>query len=245
MAVVAVIGGSGFYDFPELENQKTISVETPYGVVDEILQGNWNQTSVLFLPRHGGKHRTPPHKVNYQANIAALSQLGATKVIAFNATGGIGASFGPDTLVVPDQIIDYSYGRAHTFFEGEDERLSHIDFTHPFNEKMRQQLLESLRYIGASFYDGGTYGCTQGPRLESAAEIKKLQNDGCDLVGMTLMPEAALAREKDLAYVSLSLIVNWCAGVRDEVISLDKIMARLESSVPKIREVILKMISLG
>ncbi|MFL0799621.1 MAG: S-methyl-5'-thioinosine phosphorylase [Agarilytica sp.] len=245
MAVIAVIGGSGFYNFPELENQKVVSVETPYGVVDDIVKGVWKQTPVLYLPRHGGQHRIPPHKVNYRANISALATLGAEKVVAFNATGGIGESFSPGTFVVPDQIIDYSYGRSHTFFEGDDELLSHIDFTFPFEEVMRQDLLESLRYNGVPFYDGGTYGCTQGPRLESAAEVKKLRNDGCDLVGMTLMPEAALAREKELAYVSLSFIVNWCAGVRDEVISLDKIMARLESSVPKIREVILKMISLG
>lgn len=245
MTVVGVIGGSGFYKFPELEDQKIISVETPYGCVESITQGRVNQVSVFFLARHGMSHQTPPHKVNYRANIDAFARLGVDKVIAFNATGGINNAFSPGTFVVPDQIIDYSYGREHTFYDGGNESLAHIEFATPFNQDLCELLKQAALASEVETQFGGTYGCTQGPRLETAAEIKKLQKDGCDLVGMTLMPEAGLAREHDLAYASLSLIVNWCAGVSDGVISLDKIMARLDSSIPKIREVILKTISLS
>lgn len=243
MSVIGVIGGSGFYEFPELSQQKKISIETPYGNVDSITQGRLNNVDVFFVPRHGSAHNIPPHKVNYRANIDAFSRLGVESIIAFNATGGIGEKFGPGRFVIPDQVIDYTYGREHTFYDGENESLAHIEFATPFNEKLRAALKQGATESDIDFQFGGTYGCTQGPRLETSAEIKKLQKDGCDLVGMTLMPEAALAREHDLAYASLSLIVNWCSGLSDEVISLDKIMAQLESSIPKIREVILKTIS--
>lgn len=243
--IVGVIGGSGFYKFPELKNIREQRYVTAYGAVDLVVKGEFGQSLIYFIPRHGLAHNIPPHKVNYRANVQALFELGVTQIVAFNATGGIGEAFYPGRLVVPDQIIDYSHGREHTFFDGEVEELSHIEFTSPFDSNVRLNLEKSLESLNADFHMGGTYGCTQGPRLETAAEIKKLAKDGCDVVGMTAMPEAALACERRIPYASLSLIVNWCAGIRDEVISLDKIMARLDSSVPKIREVILKMTSLG
>ncbi|MFL0809079.1 MAG: S-methyl-5'-thioinosine phosphorylase [Agarilytica sp.] len=248
MKKVGIIGGSGFYDIPELSQVSTAPFETRYGRVDALTQGVYEGVEVVFLPRHGSKHKIPPHKVNYRANIDAMSQLGVESILAFNATGGIHPEFAPETLVVPDQVIDYTYGREHTFFDGEgsvDESLTHVDFTTPFDETLRQRLKEVLGDKRANCYFSGTYACTQGPRLESAAEIKKLQKDGGDLVGMTVMPEAALAKERTIRYASLCLIVNWCAGLCDEVITLNKILARLDSSIAEIREVILKTHTLG
>ncbi len=242
MVKIGVIGGSGFYDWPELMQQHTRAVETPYGAVEALTEGSLAGRDVVFIARHGKNHETPPHKVNYRANIHAMASLGVTHVISVNATGGISPTCAPGHVVIPDQVIDYSYGREHTFSDGKSGPLHHIDFTYPFDAGLRQRLKESCDSQRLHLAYGATYGCTQGPRLESAAEIKKMHNDGCDLVGMTLMPEAALARERDLAYASLCLVVNWCAGVCDEVISMDKILARLDSFVPKIREAILKTI---
>ncbi len=240
---IGVIGGSGFYDWPELSEQRTRTVETPYGTVAGVVEGRLAQHELVFISRHGANHTTPPHKVNYRANIYAMAALGVTRVIAVNATGGITPPCAPGNVVIPDQVIDYSYGREHTFSDGDTAPLQHVDFTTPFDEKLRQTLKNSCESQLLTVAYGGTYGCTQGPRLESAAEIKKMHNDGCDLVGMTLMPEAALAREQKIDYASLCLVVNWCAGVCDEVISMDKIMARLDSFVPEIREVILKTLN--
>ncbi len=242
-SAMGVIGGSGLYEFPELTNIVRKSHSTAYGAVDAVIQGEYEGKRIYFIPRHGLAHNIPPHKVNYRANVQALYELGVDKIVAFNATGGIGDAFYPGRLIIPDQVVDYSYGRDHTFFDGEVDELSHIEFASPFDENVRLLLQRSMESLGLDFYVGGTYGCTQGPRLETAAEILKLQKDGCDVVGMTAMPEAALARERRIPYASLTLVVNWCAGLRDEVISLDKIMARLDSSVPKIREVILKTTS--
>lgn len=248
MSKAGIIGGSGFYELPELENATTSAYETPYGAVEAVTQGQYRGREIVFLPRHGPSHKIPPHRINYRANIAAMSQLGVTDIIAFNAAGGIHEACGPETLVVPDQIIDYTHGRQHTFFNGdesEESDLTHIDFTEPLNSRLRQNLKTVLEERGANHYFSGTYGCTQGPRLETAAEIRKLEKDGCDLVGMTLMPESGLAKERSIKYASLSLIVNWCAGIQEEVITLNKIMARLNSSIAEIREVILKTHTLG
>ncbi len=242
MSVLGVIGGSGFYHFPELAHQELVSVETNYGVVNAIAKGRAEEKEAYFLPRHGTQHSTPPHKINYRANIAALKKLGVTHIIAFNASGGISEQFAPGKLVIPDQIIDYTHGRAHTFFDGFDNHLPHIEFAQPFATNLRKALISTLANGAQAYVPTGTYGCTQGPRLETAAEIIKLKNDGCDLVGMTIMPEAALAREKEIAYASINLIVNWAAGVEDEDFSLDNILALLNSSVPKIRELILKTV---
>ncbi|WP_086931526.1 S-methyl-5'-thioinosine phosphorylase [Agarilytica rhodophyticola] len=240
MKTIGIIGGSGFYNYPELGETNVISVDTAYGKVNAIAEASLNGNKILFLPRHGEGHKTPPHKVNYRANIEALHQLGATHVLAFNVVGGIGEKCAPGTMVVPDQIIDYTYGREHTFFDGFENELAHIDFGEPFSEEIRQALIKTLSGSEFEYLNQGTYGCTQGPRLESAAEIRKLRNDGCDLVGMTLMPEAALAREKGLQYASLCFVANWGAGMENEKVLIDNILALLNSFVPKIREIILK-----
>lgn len=252
--VFGVIGGSGFYDFPELQNQQSIDVSTPYGDVCNIVKAEVSASAdagkprlVFFLPRHGQGHKIPPHKINYRANIAALAQCGVSHILAFNAVGGISANCPPGSIVLPHQLIDYTYGREHTFYDGFDDQLEHLDFETPCDAGLRDALRTALSEASAvgplaSVVALAVYGCTQGPRLETAAEIKRLARDGCDVVGMTMMPEAALAAERKMAYASIGLVVNWAAGVGDEPFGLDNILALLNSSVPEIREILLKLL---
>ena len=236
---LAIIGGSGLERIDGLQEVCRETVETPYGEPSAPLRhGILGSLEIVFLPRHGEGHTLPPHRINYRANIAALRQVGVTHVIAVAAVGGITAKMAPRTLVVPDQIIDYTYGRAHTFFDGEDGNVTHVDFTHPYSDALRYDLVAAARYAGIEVIDGGCYGCTQGPRLETAAEIARMERDGCDLVGMTGMPEAALAREAGLEYACLALVVNWAAGKTEGVVSLAEIEANLVAGVDKVRQVL-------
>ena len=238
--MLAIIGGSGFYtpgeDF-ELEEQ--FGRSTAYGETSaDILRGRWRGSRILFLPRHGPGHRIPPHRVNYRANLRALVDGGATRIVAVNAVGGIGDNLPPLTLATPDQIIDYSSGREHSFSDGSDDAVLHVDFTRPYSDDLRQRIASAARRAGQPLVTTGTYGCTKGPRLETAAEIRRLARDGCSMVGMTGMPEAALARELDIDYASLALVVNWAAGVRDDHISMPGIMENLEQGVARVRAVL-------
>ena len=235
-ARIAVIGGSGFYAFPDLEQAKARRVRTPYADVHGLVVGMLNGIEVVFLARHGDGHRLPPHKVNYRANIWALRELGVSKVIALNAVGGISKNMCPRAYVVPDQIIDYTYGREHTFADLVSEEINHVDFTEPFSSGLREAILTAAGEEGIPCVPHGVYGCTQGPRLETAAEIRRLANDGCDIVGMTAMPEAGLARELGLHYASISLVVNWGAGISADKILLDEIHAILGESNADLRK---------
>ena len=215
MPRLAVIGGSGFSSLPGLVPLETIPIQSPYGLPSgPAIRGRLGDRELLFLARHGGDQMIPPHDVNYRANIDGLRQCGAEWVVGLGAVGGIGQPYGPGVLAVPDQLIDYTYGRAHTFFTAGTggKEVNHIEFTEPYCEQLRQALLHSGAAAGLSPMDGGTYGATQGPRLETAAEVRRLERDGCDLVGMTGMPEAALAREAGLCYACLAFVVNWAAG---------------------------------
>jgi len=231
--MLAIIGGSGLYDLgDEFAVTARAPRDTPYGATSaEILQGSWQDLAVVFLPRHGPGHEIPPHRINYRANIWALQQLGVERIIAVNAVGGIGAGLGPQTFAVPDQLVDYTSGRAHTYFDGDDDQARHIDFTWPYDARLREILIEAGRQQDLPLVSPATYGCTNGPRLETAAEITRLKNDGCSIVGMTGMPEAALARELEIAYASLALVVNWAAGIQQQSISMDEIVANLEQGM--------------
>jgi 5'-methylthioinosine phosphorylase len=234
----ALIGGSGLYQLEGIENARVLSVETPYGQTSaDLVSANWLGQPIIFLPRHGGKHEIPPHKINYRANIWALKQQAVSHIIGVNAVGGIGSEMAPGKLVIPDQIIDYSSGREHTFFDG-GSGVEHIDFTNPYDAEFRQQLIAVSVKLEQTVIDGGTYGCTNGPRFESAGEICRLGQDGCDIVGMTGMPEAALARELGISYVSVSVVVNWAAGVTSEAISMDHIMKTLNSGIVDVRRLL-------
>jgi 5'-methylthioinosine phosphorylase len=210
---LAIIGGTGLDSMGIMQVDKREVVTTPFGEPSgAVTRGNLFGQEVLFLPRHGYTHNLPPHRVNYRANLWALRELGAKHILAVAAVGGIRSDMAPGRLVVPDQIIDYTWGRSSTFFEDHLEAVTHIDFTHPYCEGLRQLLLKAAFAGSIDIVDGGTYGATQGPRLETLAEIERLERDGCHLVGMTGMPEAALARELGLCYAGCSVVANWAAG---------------------------------
>lgn len=221
MTRLAIIGGSGLTQVNELKIIKREQLNTPYGKPSaEFITGEINNNQVIFLARHGNPHTIAPHQINYRANIWGLKQLGVEQIIAVAAVGGITEKMIPAHIVIPDQLIDYSYGRKHTFFEGEAYPLTHIDFTYPYNQLVRAKLISAAEKAGITITSTATYGCTQGPRLETSAEINRLQQDGCDIVGMTAMPEAALAKELDIAYAGISVIANWAAGKTEGEISM-------------------------
>jgi len=264
---LAVIGGSGFsapegfelagrgppeasqsveqaLDAPRLELLGRDLPHTPYGHPSApIVRGRLGEGELLFLPRHGVGHVVPPHRVNYRANIWALRHCGAKRIVGLGAVGGIGPAFGPGVLTVPDQIIDYTHGRHQSFFEGDGQPLVHIDFTRPYCEDLRRALLAAAPVAGLELLDGGTYGVTQGPRLETAAEIERLERDGCDLVGMTGMPEAALARELNLCYACCAFVVNWAAGKAEGEIRMSDIEANIRASSAQVKRLLEVLVS--
>lgn len=235
---VAVIGGSGLTSLAGLEVVQERWIETPYGAPSaRVRRGRLAGVELYFLPRHGDDHHLPPHLVNYRANMWALCSLDIEAVVAVAAVGGIDPAMTPGRLAVPDQIIDYTWGRAHTYADANS--VSHVDFTEPFDRALRGQLLSAADSAGVDVVDGGTYGATQGPRLETAAEVRRLSRDGCHMVGMTAMPEAALARELDLAYASLTACVNWAAGLAPDGEAIHQGIERtLESTMRHARAVI-------
>jgi 5'-methylthioadenosine phosphorylase len=209
----AIIGGSGLAKLSALQNTRRQVMRSPYGEPSGALTfGELAGREVVFLARHGYGHTIAPHEINYRANIWALKELGVQGVFAAATVGGVREDLGPGTLVVPDQIVDYTHSRKSTFFEGAEARVTHIDFTLPYSTRLRALLLQAAAAIGEAVVDGATYACTQGPRLETAAEIERIAREGGDLVGMTGMPEAALAREAGLEYAALGVVVNHAAG---------------------------------
>ena len=243
--MLAIIGGSGLYTLgSEFELDQRINCSTPYGdLSSDILIGDWMQNRVAFLSRHGADHQIPPHRINYRANVWALRAQGVKQVIAVNAVGGISTHLPPRTLVMPDQIVDYSSGREGTFFDGEDGNVQHVDFSSPYHEGLRRDILKTADEAGISLVDGGTYACTNGPRLETAAEIRRLHNDGCDMVGMTGMPEASLAREMGIAYACVCMVVNPAAGLGQLPISLEMMRDILRSEASVVRALLQTLVA--
>ncbi|HBX56024.1 S-methyl-5'-thioinosine phosphorylase [Pseudomonas sp. UBA2684] len=244
MTVYAIIGGTGLTQLDGLTITAALNRETPYGVPSApLLRGEYAGRDVLFLARHGHPHRVPPHQVNYRANLWALKEAGAQAIIAVNAVGGIHMAMGTGHFCVPHQLIDYTAGREHTFFEGELQHVTHIDFSHPYDAELREKLCSGLLAEGCAFSSHGVYGCTQGPRLETVAEIARMERDGCDIVGMTGMPEAALARELALPYACLSLVVNPAAGKSAGVITMAQIERALEEGMGKAKAVLARVLA--
>ena len=241
---LALIGGTGLYRFPGLEDLSTTRVDTPFGAPsDAITQGRVGRHRVAFIARHGGEHTIPPHRVNYRANIWALHSLGARRLVGINAVGGIREDMGPRVLVVPDQVIDYTHGRLTSFCDVEGAKVEHVDFSEPYTAALRHRLVAAAQAAGIAVVDGGCYGATQGPRLETRAEITRMRRDGCDLVGMTGMPEAVLARELGVDYACLALVANWAAGCGDTAeISLEEIFANLEDVTARVPPVITQLL---
>lgn len=231
---LAVIGGTGVYALAALEQAESCRAATDYGAPSAPIRvGRLHGRRVAFLARHGETHSLPPHKINYRANLAALHALGVRRVLALNTVGGIGAGYPPRALACPDQLIDYTWGRTTSLWEGPDEQVRHVDFGEPYATVMRAWVLQAARRAGVAVVDGGCHGITQGPRLETRAEIARMRRDGCDLVGMTGMPEAALARELGLEYACLAIVANWAAGVgpeHDRIITLQEVLANVAAA---------------
>lgn len=237
MTTVAIIGGSGLTRLNNLHITRREVMRTPFGEPSApMVFGELAGHEVAFLPRHGAGHTIPPHDINYRANIWAIRQSGVKNVIAVNAVGGITPGYlEPGTLVIPDQIVDYTWGRAHTFFGIDQKQVTHVDFTEPYCAGLRTTLIEAARVAGLAVMERGTYAATQGPRFESTGEVRRLERDGCDIVGMTGMPEAGLARELELCYASITVVVNPAAGKAQGVIELKDIERFLESGMAKVR----------
>jgi 5'-methylthioadenosine phosphorylase len=241
MSLVAIIGGSGLSKLGNMEVTQRRVARTPYGEPSGALTfGRIRGREVVFLARHGYGHTIAPHEVNYRANIWALKDAGAECVVSVVSVGCIRADIEPGMLMLPGQVIDYTWGRSSTYFEGAGVPVNHIDFTEPYSRGLRKRILQAARDCGEAILDGGVYAATQGPRLETAAEITRLERDGADIVGMTGMPEAGLAREVSLDYASIAVVANYAAGRGDSksAVPLDKIGEVLDEAMGRVRRII-------
>ena len=244
---LALIGGTGLYALPDLEGVERRVLDTPWGMPSApLVLGRFHGHTLAFLARHGERHHLAPHRVNYRANLWALHALGARRVLAVNAVGGIRADMAPRALALPDQLIDYTWGRAASYSDADGAAVTHIDFGEPYGANLRRDVLQAARRSGIALIDGGCYGATQGPRLETIAEIARLRRDGCDLVGMTGMPEAALARELDLDYACLAVVANWAAGCDPEprAITMDEVQANVAAASAAIPTLLAALLSM-
>jgi len=240
MKPFAIIGGTGIDDLEGLEIVRDHSVTTPFGETSRPIQEGrlGNNVPLFFLQRHGSPSAIPPHRINYRANVWALHALGVEGILAINAVGGITESMRPGRLLIPDQLIDYTWGREHTFDDGDDGTLMHIDFTEPYDRALRMELLAAADSARISHEASGVHGITQGPRLETAAEVQRMARDGCDVVGMTGMPEAALARELRVPYASVCMVVNPAAGLGDLPLTLAMMREILVNEAAVVRQLL-------
>jgi len=239
--MLAIIGGSGLSQLSNLPISRRQVVRTPYGEPSgALIFGAIGDHEVVFLARHGYGHTIPPHEINYRANLWALESVGATDVLAVATVGGIPSELGPGTLVIPDQVIDYTHGRKSTYFDTSEKPVTHIDFTEPYCQPMRARCMKAVMAAGDRCIDGGVYAAVQGPRLESRAEIDRFARDGATMVGMTCMPEAALARELNLCYAALAVVVNYAAGRggNQHAIAFDEIAAVMERAMERVRHIL-------
>lgn len=237
-AEIAIIGGTGLTSMTGLAITRREMIKTPYGSPSgPLIFGELDGGAVVFLARHGHKHSIPPHRINYRANIWALESVGIKRVVAVGAVGGI---TGCDTgdVVIPDQIIDYTQSRQGTFYDGKPYEVRHVDFSYPYDAQLRTALIDAGEQASVNLIEGGVYGVTQGPRLETAAEIKRMANEGCTIVGMTAMPEAALARELDMAYASLAVVINPAAGREAQAIDSSALEAAIPAGMEKARKLL-------
>jgi 5'-methylthioadenosine phosphorylase len=244
--MLGIIGGTGLTQLANLEITHRQVARTPYGEPSGALTfGRICGQEVIFLARHGYGHTIPPHEVNYRANLWALKDHGVDHVVSVATVGGIHPELLPGTLVIPDQIIDYTHGRANTFFVDGEKPVTHLDFTFPYCQAMRASLLSAAQASGISLRDGGVYGAVQGPRLETAAEINRIERDGADMVGMTGMPEAYLARELEVCYAAVGVVVNYAAGrgLSADGIQMDEIQAVLGEVMTQVRHLLEQLVN--
>ena len=241
MTSLAIIAGTGLTTMEGLTVTRREMVKTPYGAPScPIVFGEVDGQEVAFLPRHGTAQRIPPHRVNYCANIWALNNVGIKHIIAVSAVGGIDPVCTVGSIVIPDQIIDYTHDRESTFFDGGDDPVKHIDFSYPYDNALRESLISAATMAdGINAIDSGTYGATRGPRFETAAEIRRMARDGCTITGMTGMPEASLAAELQISYACLAVVVNPAAGIDDKPLDTDALSAAISDGMRKAGKVLL------
>ncbi len=245
--MLAIIGGSGLTQLANLEIQHRQVIRTPYGEPSGPLTfGRIRNEEVIFLARHGYGHTIPPHEVNYRANIWALHSRGVTDVVSVASVGGIHPDLVPGTVVIPDQIIDYTWGRKGTYREGKDTPVVHMDFTEPYCQRMRELCMRGAEAAGERYIDGGVYAAVQGPRLETKAEIDRLERDGATMVGMTGMPEAALAKEIGLCYAAIGVVANHAAGRGSSAsaVRYDEVEAVLKQAMGRVRKILEHIVAL-
>ena len=237
MPVFGVIGGSGIYDISGLEITESRKLTTPYGEPSDIYRiGKLQDSRVAFLPRHGSMHHIQPHRINYRANIWGFRELGVRKILSIGAAGGISGSMEPGNIVVPDQLIDMTSGRQSTFYE--DREVVHVDFTEPFCPDLRAHIFAAAEKSGINIVKKSTYLCVNGPRLETASEIRAFSILGADMVGMTGMPEAVLARELEVCFAGISVITNAAAGISGKKLTAGEVVESMKVATGKIRELL-------
>lgn len=239
---MAVIGGTGFYHPKVMDDVEEKIIDTKYG--EAVVQlGNYEGEKIAFLARHGRRHGIPPHKINYRANISALQELGVKRVFATTAVGSLRKDILPGAMVIIDQFIDFTKIRQNTFYDGEDGNVVHTDLTEPYCQQLREQLKLAMKKKDVPFVDRGTYICTEGPRYETPAEIKTFAMWGADVVGMTTVPEATLAREAGLCYANLSLVTNLAAGLSADHLTHQEIVEIMKENINIIRELFMETLS--
>jgi 5'-methylthioadenosine phosphorylase len=243
--MLAIIGGTGLTQLDNLQITRRLIVRTPYGEPSQpLIFGEIAGREVVFLARHGSGHTIPPHEVNYRANISALHLQGVTEIAAVATVGGIHADLVPGTIAMPHQIIDYTHGRKNTFFDGMDFPVKHIDFTEPYCQNLRARWERAANSVGEPLVKHGVYAAMQGPRLETAAEINRLERDGATMVGMTGMPEAALAKELGISYAAICPIANHAAGRGDSLHSIEyeAMVENLNQTMARVRNIIAALV---
>jgi len=237
LLMIGIIGGSGLYDIQGVGAVRKERVATPYGdPSDEFIIGSISDREVVFLARHSHRHNIPPHRVNYRANVWGMHHLGVRRIVGVNAVGGINEDYRVGEIVLPEQIIDFTHGRVATFYDGDD--VVHVDFTNPYCPETRSVFLKAAEAIGEHLHDGGTYLCTGGPRLETAAEIRFFRSIAADLVGMTGMPEAVLARELEVCYVALTVVTNVAAGMSGKKLTTTEVLTTMKRSTERLKKVL-------
>lgn len=237
--MIAIIGGTGLYD-PQVFTGKRERIMTSYGAID-IVRGSLKGKEVAFLARHGAGHAVPPHKVNYKANIIGLKGLGVKRIIAVNSVGCINDELAPGDFVAPHDFIDLTKGRDSTFF---DDEVVHIDLTNPYCPEIKAALLLAADDVKKKVFDGGVYACTQGPRFETPAEIRMLSTLGADMVGMTGLPEAILAREQEMCFASICTVTNYAAGISKEKLTASEVKEVVERGLEDMKKTISSAIEL-
>ena len=243
MTGIAILGGSGLDRLEGIEIERTQSVDTPYGAPSDVVSiGQLAGERIVFLPRHGAAHTIPPHRINYRANLWALRHLGCDRVIAVCAVGSIHADIQPADIIIPHQIIDYTGSREHTLYDEDLDEVVHIDFTEPYCEGLRTALIQAAESLGVDVHPTATYGATQGPRLETAAEIDRMERDGCDIVGMTGMPEASIARELGLCYAAIAVSANNAAGRHAGPLEMEGILANVAKGMGVVRSILVEVL---